>query len=461
MLWLPTAQLGTIMGSLLLTGVYAFLYFQERTKYMLIWTISWGVSLIRYLASLTGFYYRDILLLEVTAQLAVLVSGVLLLWGTSLFIKERWQKGWAWAAAVCALWMIYGVYAGLSLPVYATPVFLFSAVVYVYTGISFLKIKDPPNLSARTFAGAGFILWGVHKADYPFLRPLVHFAPWGYLIGAFLELFVAFGVLLTYFQKTRYDLLASEQHLSRMNAELEQRVLERTERLEESVRELEAFAYSVSHDLRAPLRAISGFGELLAEEFGAELLPDAVIYLDRILSNSSRMDQLIRDLLMLSQLSKQEISFRQVNLTRLAKGVFDELCQMETACERGIHFEALETPPVLADQQLMRVVLSNLISNAIKFTRDTSQAQITFGSMQEEDQVVFFVRDNGVGFSMEFAEQIFRPFQRLHSGDEYEGTGIGLATVWRGIERHNGRVWAESQEGEGTTICFTLEHVVG
>lgn len=456
MLWLPTALVATIMGSLLLMGVYTFLYFQERTKFLLIWSIGWGVYAVRYIASFVSIYYPELKILNVVTQLAVLASVVLLLWGTRLFINSDWHQGWAISAAVIGVLVTYAIYAGVSLSIYSIPVFVFSAIVYIYTGIIFFKMEDRSNQKARQLTGAGFIVWGIHKLDYPFLRPLPAAAPWGYLVGALLELYSAIGILLVYFQKNRYELMLSEQRLSRLNAELEQRVEERTARLQESVQELEAFAYTVSHDLRAPLRAIGGFGEILLEEYEEVFPKEALDYLDRILINSSRMDELIRDLLMLAQLSKQEISFRQVDMTQLAEEVFQEICEIEEACERDIEFTAAQTLPVMADSKLMRVVMMNLISNAVKFTRDSHPAKIYFGARWENDQQVFFVRDNGIGFSMEFAEKIFLPFQRLHSGTDFEGTGIGLATVRRGIERQNGRVWAFAEEGQGATIYFTV-----
>ncbi|MEJ2759930.1 MAG: hypothetical protein P8046_15745 [Anaerolineales bacterium] len=204
MLWLPTALVATIMGSLLLMGVYTFLYFQERTKFLLVWSLGWGFYALRYLASFASLYYPELKILNVITQLAVLASVVLLLWGTRLFINNRWHIGWAISAVVIGVWVIFAIYGEISLTIYSIPVFVFSAIVYGYTGIIFLKMEDPSNQRARQLTGAGFIVWGIHKLDYPFLRPLPAVAPWGYLLGALLELYIAIGILLIYFQKNRY-----------------------------------------------------------------------------------------------------------------------------------------------------------------------------------------------------------------------------------------------------------------
>lgn len=455
MVWLPTAQAAAIMRSLLITTIFSFLYLQERSRYLFFWTLSLGLIVVRYIALFAVQSFPDVRILIVISLLAMMFMGVFMLCGTTSFFKGKWRKNWIAMALMVTVWLFYAVYAGLPEIWYSTPVHIFTSAIYIYTGFIFIKKMDREKYSFIVFTGIGMVIWGLHKAETPILRPMSWATPWGFVLEAFFELYVAIGLLLINFHKNWHELRVNEQALSLANADLEKRVQERTNRLEESLQELEAFSYSVSHDLRAPLRAISGFGEILEDEFGGELPPDAREYLERIQVNAGRMDELIKDLLMLSQMNKHQMDFGQVDLTQLAQEVFAETCEVESVNRRQIDFSTGETPPVMADEKLMRVVLTNLISNAIKFTRGSQPALISFGSHQEEGSTEYFIQDNGIGFSMEFAERIFLPFQRLHSGDEYEGTGIGLATVRRGIERHNGRVWAVSAEGEGTTIFFT------
>lgn len=253
----------------------------------------------------------------------------------------------------------------------------------------------------------------------------------------------------------------AEQELRRLNEELEWRVAERTRALEDANRELESFSYSVSHDLRAPLRSIDGFSQILGRRY-YELLDDAGRdYLDRVRRASQHMGQLIDDLLNLSRVSRGPLRRQEVDLSALARTVLEELQRQDG--ERRVAVRIDDGLRVYGDSGLLRVVLTNLLGNAWKFTRRTEAAQIEFGcrtaSGEPEEQGaerVFFVRDNGAGFDPAYAQKLFKVFQRLHTQNNFEGTGIGLATVQRIIRRHDGRVWAEGAPGQGATLFFTL-----
>jgi K+-sensing histidine kinase KdpD len=237
-------------------------------------------------------------------------------------------------------------------------------------------------------------------------------------------------------------------------AELEQRVAQRTIQLETTNKELEAFSYSVSHDLRGPLRAINGYIHILQEEHAAQLDAEGQELFKRVRKASQHMGQLIDDLLKLSRLTQQEVIRVQVDLGALAKTVLKELREAEPG--RSVEIEIGEGLTVNADPRLLRVVLANLFNNSLKFTRKNQQAKIEFNAFQNGEEKIFFVRDNGAGFDMQFAGKLFGAFERLHNSDEFEGSGIGLATVQRIIRRHGGRVWAEAAVNQGATIFFTL-----
>jgi light-regulated signal transduction histidine kinase (bacteriophytochrome) len=239
----------------------------------------------------------------------------------------------------------------------------------------------------------------------------------------------------------------------------EAKLRETSAQLSASNRELEAFAYSVSHDLRSPLRAIDGFSKALLEDYGDKFDADAKDYFDRIRSNVARMGTLIDDLLSLSRVSRSEIEYRKVNLSILVQEQLDEL--QTTDPQRQVEIEIAPNVWVSADPSLMRVVVSNLIQNAWKFTSHHATARIEFGMLasenqQENEQFTYFIRDNGAGFDMNYVKKLFGVFQRLHNTNEFAGTGIGLATVQRVIHRHGGRVWAEGAVEKGATIYFTL-----
>lgn len=237
--------------------------------------------------------------------------------------------------------------------------------------------------------------------------------------------------------------------------ELGERVAERTEQLVLANKELESFCYSVSHDLRAPLRSIDGFSRMLAEELGAAMTPVANDYLRRVLGASARMDRLIDDFLILSRSSLAPLSRQPVNLSELANGIVQELSARPS--QRTVRFDIARGVVGYGDPTLLQHAMENLLGNAFKFTSRTADALIEFFATTSPDgDPAFVVRDNGAGFSMAHATRLFTAFHRLHNDDEFEGTGVGLATVERIIRRHGGRIWAEAEPGEGATFTFTL-----
>ena len=242
--------------------------------------------------------------------------------------------------------------------------------------------------------------------------------------------------------------------VSQFNRELERRVIERTAQLEAANKELEAFSYSVSHDLRTPLRAIDGFSHILLDDYADKLDDEGKRLLNVVRDNTSRMGQLIDDILKFSRTSRLEMSFSAIDLEKLAREVCEEL-QSSVASDK-LQIEIEPIPPAEGDRAMMRQVFINLLSNAIKFSRVREPARIKVGGSIEGNEVIYYVKDNGVGFDMQYVDRLFGVFQRLHAVNEFEGTGIGLAIVKRIITRHGGRVWAEGKLNEGATLYFAL-----
>ncbi|WP_296971384.1 PAS domain S-box protein [Tepidanaerobacter sp. EBM-38] len=224
--------------------------------------------------------------------------------------------------------------------------------------------------------------------------------------------------------------------------------------LEQINKELESFSYTVSHDLRAPLRSIKGFGQALLEDYEDMLDAEGADYLRRICAAAKRMEELVDDLLELSRLGRAELCMSSVNLSEICCEIAAELKDLEP--QRQVKIVIAKDITAYGDKNLLRVVMENLLQNAWKFTGNNPNAKIEFGVMHSEDGPIYFVRDNGTGFDMSYADKLFKPFQRLHTEAEFPGTGVGLATVYKIIQRHGGKIWAESQKNKGTTFYFTL-----
>jgi PAS domain S-box-containing protein len=247
---------------------------------------------------------------------------------------------------------------------------------------------------------------------------------------------------------------AAEAEVLRLNAELEQRVQERTAQLQATNRELESFAYAVSHDLRAPLRGIDGFSTALVNEYGERLDATGLHYLSRIRSSVERMGALIDGLLTLSRLTRREMRMQPVDMSSHARDILEVLAAQEPS--RRVDVKIADGLRVAADRDLLRAILENLLGNAWKFTSRQPHAVIELGKTDSDGEIVYYVRDDGVGFNMAYADKLFSPFQRLHRAGEFPGFGIGLATVQRIVNRHGGRIWAQAAEGAGATFYFTL-----
>jgi signal transduction histidine kinase len=249
----------------------------------------------------------------------------------------------------------------------------------------------------------------------------------------------------------------AEEAVNRLNVELEQRVAARTAELEAANKELESFAYTVSHDLRAPLRSIEAFSRAIEEEKAGTLDDAGKDYLRRVRASASHMSQLIEAILRLSRITRGELNRASVNLSVLVKNLADELKKAEPG--RRVEFIIAEGLTAEGDPTMLRAVVDNLIRNAWKFTGKRPKAKIEFGSTRRDGKTVFLVRDDGAGFDMNYASRMFMPFQRLHQTAEFPGIGIGLATVQRIIHRHGGAIWAEGEVGKGATFYFALPRI--
>ena len=253
------------------------------------------------------------------------------------------------------------------------------------------------------------------------------------------------------------ELKQAEADIRQLNDELEQKVIERTSQLESVNKELESFSYSVSHDLRAPIRAISAYTKILVEDYSGKIDTDGAKILYSIMRNSKKMGELIDDLLAFSKLGRKQVTVSEINMATLVNLVREELLFDDGEIIPEFNVGAL--PPAKGDQSLIKQVWINLISNAIKYSKYKPKIHITIGAYEKDNHVVYYVKDDGAGFDMQYYDKLFGVFQRLHSQEEFEGTGIGLAIVQKIVNRHSGTVWAESTLNEGACFYFSLPAV--
>jgi signal transduction histidine kinase len=261
------------------------------------------------------------------------------------------------------------------------------------------------------------------------------------------------GYLTDAFNQMLSEIQMQNAQIQRFNQKLELTIEQRTHDLEIANKELEAFSYSVSHDLRAPLRSINGFSGILMEDYGHLLGEEGIQTLKSIMRNGTRMGQLIDDLLAFSRLGKQHVAKLNLNMTTLAKTVYDDLKE-----QYGNKGEVVinPLPEIKGDRSMLRQVMQNLISNALKYSMKKDNPLVEIGAYRENGENVYYVKDNGAGFNMQYYDKLFGVFQRLHSATDFEGTGVGLALVHRIILKHDGRIWAEGKENEGATFYFSL-----
>ena len=240
--------------------------------------------------------------------------------------------------------------------------------------------------------------------------------------------------------------------------DMEKKIIERTDQLETVNKELESFSYSVSHDLRAPLRAVNGYAQMLKEDYGAQLEPEASRRMNKIIDSAKKMGQLIDDLLAFSRLGRKELTKMNFSMNEMVSEIYEELKKNED--HRDITFNINNLPLSFADSITMKQVWINLISNSLKYAKRKEKTIIEIGSQIKEDEIIYYIKDNGAGFDMRYADKLFGIFQRLHSNEEFEGTGVGLAIVQRIISKHGGRIWAEGKVNEGATFYFSLPKII-
>ena len=379
-----------------------------------------------------------------------------LIWLPGLASRNADWKGLStWIVAVGSL--LFGLWtmsARWTLPVmvqegrFTTPAMTINLIAGVLFVVSSVRFIVDFHRSGRheifLFAGMALLL-SAAQFSFPFS------APWDITWWSWHVLRLSAYVLVLGFAV--FERKEAEDEIRKLNRDLQRRAAE----LEASYRDMESFSYSASHDLRSPLIKIHALSRILLKDYADRLDDNGGQLLNRIQDNAKKMEQLISDLLAFSRVSTKEIQKSEINMEELTREVFEEL--KPSVRNRSVHFMMKGLPSAFGDRSMMRQVFANLLSNAIKFTRPKETAVIEVGGTREGEETVYFVKDNGVGFDMEHADKLFTIFRRLHSQEEFEGTGAGLVIIKRIIEKHGGRVWAEGKPADGAKFCFALPRI--
>jgi light-regulated signal transduction histidine kinase (bacteriophytochrome) len=291
------------------------------------------------------------------------------------------------------------------------------------------------------------------------IKPFFYESVWFMILCALVGIFLIYATVryrIRQIREKELEVLVEKRtaELKQLNRELDQRVFDRTAELAASNQELEAFSYSVSHDLRAPVRRIEGLIQAVIEDFASQMNQAGKDFLEKIRESTGEMNQLIEEFLKLARIARQELDKTELDMSRLAAEVTDDLARTDPG--RKVMVNIHPGLKAMGDTRLIRIVLQNLLGNAWKYTGKNPSAEIEFACRKDHHQAIFFIRDNGVGFDMNHYDKLFAPFMRLHSDDQFTGTGIGLATVKRIIVKHGGKIWAQSEPGKGSTFYFTF-----
>lgn len=440
------SNLAIVVATILTIPMYAYLYVIYRERFFCIWTMCWVILFARVLLFDYGLIdWNSSVIASLFYQALYIVAGFLLICGTHNFINRPIEKYWFYIVAIIITLSILSTISQLPLVYKLIPLTLFSAIALIYTGFIFFNIKT--KWLGKYVTGCSLIIWGILTLVISFYYE--KFQEMGIysvisFICAILRLFIAGGILLVYFEKTREDLITKEEHfevLQEVNLELHQ-----------ANQELNHFCHSVAHDFKSPLLSINKLSNYLLRDYADKVDGNGQELITHIQNKSAEVVTITDHLLELSRMSQKEIKMEAIPLESLFHQVYEEL--MELQPERQVEFTIQQLPIVHGDPIMIKILMSNILSNALKYTRNRQKTIIEVTSVEEEKDYVISVKDNGAGFDMSDSSRLFKIFERLHSVDKFEGTGVGLVVCQKILKRHHGKAWLTGKEEEGAVFSF-------
>jgi len=450
MSYLEMSNLVVLVGLILTIPIYAYLYVIYRERFLGIWTMAWIIFFIRVSLFDSGVIdWEGTVFSSFCYQALYIIAGFLLIFGTYNFINRSLGKYWLYSIVIIIIMSVLFTISQLPFVYKLIPLTSFGAIVLIYTGYIFTNIKTKTRCLGKYVTGYSLILWGIITFADPFLY--AHYNDVGEysivsVMCAILRLCIAGGNLLVYFEKNREDLITKEEHfeaLQQVNLELRQ-----------ANQELNYFCHSVAHDFKSPLQSINKLSNYLIRDYVDKVDSNGQELITHIQNKSAEVVTITDHLLELSRMSQKQITMKDIKLEPLFRGVYDELIELQP--ERQVVFKIKQLPMIQGDPIMIKILVTNILSNALKYTRNRKQAIIEVASVEDEKNYVISVKDNGVGFDMSDSSRLFKIFERLHSVDKFEGTGVGLVVCQKILKRHNGKAWLNGKVNEGAVFSFSF-----
>jgi signal transduction histidine kinase len=434
---IQSSVISSLIGTILIILIYIYLYALYRERFMGIWAASWLILLSRFIIFDSGLLpWKESTFGLTVYQMLIIISVLMFVWGTHIFIEKPLNKWWLYGtASISILSVTLNVLYAPLLYKLLLPIF-FGCFVCIWAGLTFIHHLKLQGIG-RLITGYAYILWSLLSLTLPFLIDCSWFMPWGYSIGGILRMVIAVGTLMVYFEKARAELITKEEHFAS---------------LQQANQELNHFCHSVAHDFKGPLLSINQLAKQITLKYSEPLSSKGKEFLQYIQDKSAEVITMTDHLLELSRMSQKEIVMEIISLDLLFHQVYKEL--MELQPKRQVDFMLKPLPCIHGDPIMMKIMVRNILSNALKFTSIRQQASIEVSSVEEENNYIISVKDNGAGFNMQYSAKLFKIFERLHSADKFEGTGVGLVVCQKILLRHHGQAWLTGKLDEGAIFSF-------
>lgn len=445
MSYLQLSNLAIVLGTISTIPIYIYLYVIYRERFMGIWTMCWLILFTRFFLFDYGLIdWNNSFISSLLYQACYIIATFLLVCGTHNFTNRPLKKHWFYSVMIIIILSILSSINHLPLIYKLIPLTSFSAIALIYTGYSILKINT--QWFGKYITGCSLILWGlltfIISFCYQNLQNAGIYSAIS-LICAMVRLLIAGGILLVYFEKTRTDLILNQKALQKANMALQH-----------SNQELNHFCHSVAHDFKSPLQSINKLSKYLLRDYSDKIDSNGQEIITHIQNKSAEVVNMTDHLLELSRMSQKEVKMDKISLELLFHKVYKELIDINP--KRNINFTTNRLPIIYGDPIMIKILVTNILSNALKYTRNREQTIIKVTSTEEGNNYIISVKDNGAGFDMSESSRLFKIFERLHSVDEFEGTGVGLVVCQKILKRHNGKAWLIGSVNNGAIFSFSF-----